>query len=68
MAGGGGARRGAARGGGGGRRWRGACGQGAAAAESGQRLFDGQQAAGLHQAHQADLQVEARLQRSLQIA
>ena len=34
----------------------------------GQRLFDRQQSSGLHQAHQADLQMEARLQRGLQIA
>src|ERR1019366_7388053 len=35
--------------------------------KTGQRLFDGQQAARLHQANQADLQVKPRLQRVLQI-
>ena len=54
-----------------GRRWRQGCdADGAvrgAGAETRQSLFDGQQAAGLHEPHQADLQVEAGLQRGLQI-
>src|SRR5271157_4442185 len=43
-------------------------GPGTRRAQLRQRLFDGQQAAGLHQADQADFQVEARLQGKLQIA
>ena len=49
------------------RGWR-AAAVGAPFTQTGQRLLDRQQPAGLHQPQQPDLQVEARLQRSLQIA